>query len=89
MLNGFQTALGAHSFVTAIRGKGLMIGVELDRPCGELVRMALDKGLLINVTADKVVRLLPPLILSDDEADQIVSKVSELVIAFGTANKAA
>ncbi len=89
MLEGFQTALGAHSFVTAIRGKGLMIGIELDRPCGELVRMALDKGLLINVTADKVVRLLPPLILSDDEADQIVSKVSELVIAFGTANKAA
>jgi acetylornithine aminotransferase len=86
---GFRTVLAGQPFVTDIRNQGLMIGIELDRPCGELVRMALDKGLLINVTADKVVRLLPPLILSDDEADQIVSKVSELIIAFGTTNKAA
>ncbi len=86
---GFKSTLADLPFVTAIRHQGLMIGIELDRPCGELVRMALDMGLLINVTADKVVRLLPPLILSDEEADQIVSMVSELVIAFGTANKAA
>lgn len=89
MNQGFKSALAGQPFVTDIRNQGLMIGIELDRPCGELVRMALDKGLLINVTADKVVRLLPPLILSDEEADQIVSKVSELIIAFGTANKAA
>ena len=89
MSQGFKAALGGHTFVTGIRHQGLMLGIELDRPCTELVRMALDKGLLINVTADKVVRLLPPLILSDDEADQIISKVSELIIAFGTANKAA
>lgn len=89
MNQDFKSALAGQPFVTDIRNQGLMIGIELDRPCGELVRIALDKGLLINVTADKVVRLLPPLILSDDEADQIVSKVSELIIAFGTANKAA
>jgi len=89
MAQGFQAALNDQPFVTAIRHKGLMIGIELDRPCAELVRQALDKGLLINVTADKVVRLLPPLILSDAEADQIVCKVSELIVAFGSANKAA
>jgi len=89
MVQGFRAALDGHSFVTAIRNKGLMIGIELDRPCAELVRMALDKGVLINVTADKVVRLLPPLILNDDEADQIVSKVSELIVAFGSAGKGA
>ncbi|HEY0720087.1 MAG TPA: aspartate aminotransferase family protein, partial [Gammaproteobacteria bacterium] len=89
MLQGFKLALEGQSCVTDVRHHGLMVGIELDRPCGELVRMALDKGVLINVTADKVVRLLPPLILSDAEADQIVSQVSELIIAFGAANKAA
>jgi len=68
--------------VNAIRGKGLMIGIELDRPCGELVGQALQQGLLINVTAERVIRLLPPLILSDQQADQIVDTVVELVIAF-------
>ncbi len=68
--------------VTEIRGAGLMIGIELDRPCGELVTQALQKGLLINVTADSVIRLLPPLIISDSEADQIVDTVSQLVTDF-------
>jgi acetylornithine/N-succinyldiaminopimelate aminotransferase len=68
--------------VNAIRSKGLMIGIELDRPCGELVGQALQQGLLINVTAERVIRLLPPLILSDQQADQIVDTVAELVIAF-------
>lgn len=67
--------------VNALRARGLMIGIELDRPCGELVGMALQRGLLINVTAERVVRLLPPLILSDAEADQLVEGVAELVIA--------
>ena len=58
--------------VKEIRGKGLMIGIELDRPCGELVKAALDRGLLINVTADNVVRLLPPLVMSEAEAQQLV-----------------
>jgi len=65
-----------------IRGKGLMIGIELERPCGELVKQALAQGLLINVTAERVIRLLPPLILTDQEADQIADTVAELVTAF-------
>jgi acetylornithine aminotransferase len=65
-----------------IRGKGLMIGIELERPCGELVKQALAQDLLINVTAERVIRLLPPLILSDQEADRIVDTVAELVAAF-------
>ena len=68
--------------VNAIRSKGLMIGIELERPCGELVAQALQKGVLINVTAERVIRLLPPLILSDQEADHVVDTVAELVTAF-------
>jgi len=66
--------------VVEVRGKGLMIGVELDRPCGELVQQALDAGLLINVASGNVVRLLPPLVLSDNEADKIIQIVSDLII---------
>ncbi len=72
--------------VLEIRNKGLMIAVELDRPCGELVAQGIEKGLLINVTADKVVRLLPPLILSDEEAQTLITGVVGLIKAFiGTA----
>jgi acetylornithine aminotransferase len=59
-----------------------MIGVELDRPCAELVRNALEAGLIINVTAEKVVRLLPPLIIAESEARQVVSILVPLVKAF-------
>ncbi len=69
----------AQNKVTDIRGRGLMIGIELDRPCTELVKQALDKKLLINVTADRVVRLLPALITTRDQADEIISIVSELI----------
>ncbi|GAB4355257.1 MAG: aspartate aminotransferase family protein [Gammaproteobacteria bacterium] len=82
MRQEFEVALKATQGVRSIRGLGLMIGIELDRPCGELVTRALEKGLLINVTAQQVIRLLPPLILSDDEADQLVATVSELVREF-------
>jgi len=68
--------------VDDIRSLGLMIGIELDRPCAELVAKALAQGLLINVTAERVIRLLPPLIISDEEADQIADSVAELVTAF-------
>ena len=61
---GFRDALAGVAGVVEIRGMGLMIGIELDRPCGELVKRALDAGLLINVTADNVVRLLPPLVIT-------------------------
>jgi acetylornithine aminotransferase len=68
--------------VVDIRGMGLMIGVELDRPCGDLVKHALAAGLLINVTADKVVRLLPPLVIGADEAREVVRRLAPLVRAF-------
>jgi acetylornithine aminotransferase len=79
---GLAAALGDNPHVVEVRGKGLLLGVELDRPCGDLVNRALAEGLLINVTADRVVRLLPPLILSDAEADQIIQQVSQLILAF-------
>ena len=68
--------------VVDIRGKGLMIGVELDRSCTELVKKALDKNLLINVTADSVVRLLPALITTNAQADEMIATVSELITDF-------
>ena len=68
--------------VKEIRGQGLLIGIELDRPCGELVRTALNAGLLINVTADNVVRLVPPLILSRTEADQLVGELAPMIRSF-------
>ncbi len=79
---GLQERLAAVSGVVDIRGDGLMIGIELDRACGELVTAALDVGLLINVTADKVIRLLPPLVFSDAEARQLVETLSALVRKF-------
>jgi len=68
--------------VKEIRGMGLMLGIELDRPCGDIVRRALEAGLVINVTADKVVRLLPPLVIREDEARQLVSMLAPIVKAF-------
>ncbi|MCB1865607.1 MAG: aspartate aminotransferase family protein [Chromatiales bacterium] len=82
MRSAFAGRLAGQPGVREVRGQGLMIGIELDRPCTELVGLALDQGLLINVTADRVVRLLPPLILSDAEAEQIVTTVSGLVTDF-------
>lgn len=77
--DGFSSALQGISSVKAIRGSGLMIGIELDHPCAELVGKALEEGLLLNVTADSVIRLLPPLILSDEQADTIIEKVVGLI----------
>jgi len=68
--------------VLDIRGNGLMIGVELDRPCGGLVAAGLDAGILINVTADRVVRLLPPLVMADAEADELVDTLVTVLKAF-------
>ena len=65
--------------VKEIRGQGLMIGIELELDCAELVGQALEEGLLINVTAGSVVRLLPPLILSEEEADQISEVLGRLI----------
>jgi acetylornithine/N-succinyldiaminopimelate aminotransferase len=79
MLGGFRQELAGLSGITEIRGAGLMLGIELDRPCNELVAQALEAGLLINVTYDNIVRMLPPLVISDDQADQIVSMLSPLI----------
>jgi acetylornithine aminotransferase len=68
--------------VIQVRGEGLMIGVELDRPCGALLQRAADAGLLISVTADSVIRIVPPLILSAAEAAEVVAKLAPLVKAF-------
>jgi acetylornithine/N-succinyldiaminopimelate aminotransferase len=80
--NGISTACAGVKGLRAVRGAGLMIGIELDRPCADLVKLALDAGLLINVTAERVVRLLPPLIMSDTEADQVVGLLSALIKKF-------
>ena len=80
--NGFNQQLREVAGVKAIRGFGLMIGIELDRDCPALPALALQSGLLINVTASKVIRLLPPLILSDNQAERIINDLSALVKSF-------
>lgn len=82
MLMGFVQALSGTAGIKDIRGHGLMIGIELEQPCTELVGLAAEAGLLINVAAGNTIRLLPPMILTDDEADQIVDMVSALVKHF-------
>ena len=77
-----EQALGALPGVVQVRGKGLMLGIELDRPCSVLVGRAAEAGLLISVTADKVIRLVPPLILTEAEALEIVAILAPLVQAF-------
>jgi len=82
MLEGFRERLGGVHGVKEIRGLGLMIGIELDRPCAVLVTRALDRGLLINVTAERVIRLLPPMVTTAHQGQTIVDRVSELVCEF-------
>jgi acetylornithine/N-succinyldiaminopimelate aminotransferase len=80
--DGLARELNGVAGVREIRGQGLMLGIELDRPCGELLVRAAEAGLLISVTADRVIRLVPPLILSADEAAQIVALLCPLILAF-------
>ena len=79
-----ERALAGKPGIRDIRGQGLMIGVELERPCGELTQRAADQGLLISVTADSVVRLVPPLIMTISEADQVASILVPLILQFLT-----
>ena len=76
---GLQQALAGLQGVRAIRGRGLMIGIDLAKPCSALVLQAAEKGLLISVTADTVVRLVPPLIMTTDEADEVVAIICPLI----------
>ncbi len=78
----FKQQLGKTDGVKDIRHLGFMFGIELTVPCGDLVKLALQENILINVTAEKVIRLLPPLIINAQEAELIVTKVSQLVKAF-------
>jgi len=87
--SGMRAALASHAGVREIRNKGLMIGIELDIECSELVKLALADGLLINVTADNVVRLLPPLIMQPAEAQQVITQLGALITAFLAANRIA
>lgn len=80
--DGLAQAFSGTRGIVDIRGQGLMIGIELDRPCGELVTRGLDAGILINVTAEKVVRLLPPLIFSAEEGLELVARLSVLIRDF-------
>lgn len=82
LLDGLKQKLAGLAGIREIRGQGLMIGIELDRPCGELVGLALEEGLLINVTADTVVRLLPPLILAQSESRQLLDRLSALITDY-------
>lgn len=79
---GLKAQLNGVAGVVEVRGAGLMIGIELDRPCAELVRRALEQGLLINVTADSVVRLLPPLVMGQGEATQLIEMLGKLIKEF-------
>jgi acetylornithine aminotransferase len=83
MLTGLKKGLSDLPWVKGVRGRGLMLAVELDRPCEGLVRAALDHGVLINVTTGSVIRLLPPLIIDEQQADQIVDAVVHATQRFG------
>jgi acetylornithine aminotransferase len=76
-----QREIGSLPGVVEIRGQGLMIGIELNRPCGEILGQAMEAGLLLSVTADTVIRLLPPLIIGTEQADHIVALLAPLVRA--------
>ena len=82
IMSGLRTALANVDHVKEVRGMGCMIGIELDKPCKSLFAAAMDQGLIINITADSVVRLLPPLIMTDDEADQLVDILAPLIRDF-------
>ncbi len=82
LIQQFQRELGTCDKVADIRGQGLMLGIELNQACGKLVAQAAAQGLLINVTADKVVRLLPPLIFTESQAQQLVDILVPLIQNF-------
>jgi acetylornithine aminotransferase len=79
---GFEREWSGVKGIVEIRGQGLMLGIELDRPCGDLLNKAAEAGLLISVTADTVIRLLPPLIMTPAEGDQVVRILAPLVREF-------
>jgi acetylornithine aminotransferase len=87
LCESLRTELESVPGFVEIRGQGLMIGIELDRACGELLTRAAEAGLLISVTAERVVRLLPPLIMSEPEARQVVAILAPLIKQFLAASR--
>jgi len=79
---GLHDSLGGVTGVKEIRGQGLMLGVELNRPCAEIVSMGLEAGLLTNVTQDSVVRIVPPLIINEAETREMVSRIAGVIKRF-------
>jgi len=82
LLERFREELKDQSSVIDIRGKGYMIGIQLDRPCGELVTKALENGLLINVTRGDTVRLLPPFVMDTEQKEQLITQLTQLIREF-------
>ncbi|MFZ4551202.1 MAG: aspartate aminotransferase family protein [Aquabacterium sp.] len=82
LMDALRRELSNTKGVVEIRGQGLMIGIELDRPCGVILNRALDAGLLLSVTADKVVRLLPPLVFTTEQADDLVAILAPIIRQF-------
>ena len=82
LMAGLKEGLSSSSHVLHIRGRGCMIGIELNKPCKSLFMAAMEKGLIINVTADSVIRLLPPFVMTDDEVDQVVAILVPLIKDF-------
>ena len=82
IMAGLKYGLADIDHVKEVRGRGCMIGVELTKPCKSLFMAAMDKGLIINVTADSVIRLLPPFVMTNEEADQLVSILVPLIKDF-------
>ena len=87
LINQLIQALGEHPHVKAIRGKGFMIGIELDRPASEMRMLGVKNGLLFNITAENVVRLLPPLIINEEEIEQLVTRLSQTINEFTSTGK--
>ncbi|MCX8518933.1 MAG: aminotransferase class III-fold pyridoxal phosphate-dependent enzyme, partial [Methylophilaceae bacterium] len=82
IIDGLRQALAHLPEVKSVRGLGLMIGIEIDRPCYDIVTLARQAGLLVNVTADNVVRLLPALIINTSEANMLVQYLSAAISYF-------
>jgi acetylornithine aminotransferase len=79
IMDGIRREMAGNPGLIEVRGNGLMIGIELDRPCGEIVGKALKAGLVLNVTADTVVRLLPPLIFNREQAELTVASLAPIL----------
>ena len=89
LMAGLKKQLANAPHVKEVRGQGFMVGIELTTPCAALVGQALEKGLLINVTSERVVRLLPPLIINQQEIDELLSILCPLILAWAEQSSAA